>query len=353
MAQPGAAGAQAQAAHLAALGAHDKIRRSSELPLFYGNRTRDTISAMNLVDRLENAANIAKWDTDERKCEEFYTILRDNALTWWYSLKHHQNLNKKNWTQVKAAFLRVYEPKYSPKITCTNLADLYQAPGEKVHDFYLRLIAICRKLFEARPARLFDVVTDYPKAPAAGAYDDNIMKKAVAEGLTKDENFVQLQLFLAGMKEELRVKVIESGKDDLVECMLIAVDLEQILARKSKIAAAIALEWEDPIIQQTFTLEEQEEIAALRAHKAYHRSKSGNNRTPPKANSATVCRYCKKSRHFQKDCRSRIQDKAPMVDANGKPFAKRINPIGEDEEEPREEANQNVGSISGPALNWF
>ena len=69
MAQPGAAGAQAQAAHLAALGAHDKIRRSSELPLFYGNRTRDTISAKNLVDRLENAANIANWNTDERKCE--------------------------------------------------------------------------------------------------------------------------------------------------------------------------------------------------------------------------------------------------------------------------------------------
>jgi hypothetical protein len=42
-----------------------------------------------------------------------------------------------------------------------------------------------------------------------------------------------------------------------------------------------------------------------------------------------------------------------MVDANGKPFAKRINPIGEDDEEPREDANQNVGSISGPALNWF
>ena len=104
MAQPAAAAAATaaqQQAHLQALGAHDKIRQSSELPLFYGNRTRDTISATNLIYHLENSGSITKWVTDKCKCKEFYTILRDNALTWWYSLKHHQNLDKKTWAQVK------------------------------------------------------------------------------------------------------------------------------------------------------------------------------------------------------------------------------------------------------------
>lgn len=77
---------------------------------------------MYLIDRVTNAARIATWD-DARKCEEFYAILRDQALVWWYNLKDH-GVPENDWNRIKEAFLKVYEPKYSAKVTCTNLAEL-------------------------------------------------------------------------------------------------------------------------------------------------------------------------------------------------------------------------------------
>ena len=44
------------------------------------------------------------------------------------------------------------------------------------------------------------------------------------------------------------------------------------------------------------------------------------------------CRYCQKMGHMQKVCKSRIRDRAPMVDASGKPFQKRVNAVdGQDD----------------------
>jgi hypothetical protein len=37
-------------------------------------------------------------------------------------------------------------------------------------------------------------------------------------------------------------------------------------------------------------------------------------------NPNTACRYCQKKGHLQKDCFARKRNKAPMVDANGKPY---------------------------------
>ena len=63
-----------------------------------------------------------------------------------------------------------------------------------------------------------------------------------------------------------------------------------------------------------------------------------------------TCRYCKKRGHMQKECRSRIRDRAPMVDATGKPFTRKVNAV--DEKDATEDAVK-VGSITpGLGLNW-
>ena len=55
-----------QAAMAAALNDHDCIRRSTELPLFFGRKERDLISARLLIDRIAIAAEIANWDEARR-----------------------------------------------------------------------------------------------------------------------------------------------------------------------------------------------------------------------------------------------------------------------------------------------
>ena len=334
------------------LGQHDRTKRSTEMPLYYGIREKESCSALYLIDRLENAARIAQWNTDQRKCEEFYALLRDKALVWWYALKDH-NVNNEVWLEVKTAFLKSYEPKYSPKLTFTNFAELQQKNNELAHCFYLRITEVTRKMFAGRPAALFDIRADYPNA-APNAWDLDIVKKIKKEGLEDDEMYVRHQLYIAGLKEELRVKVIEANKPTLGESVYYAIELETTLSeKKMSLRMAPISEAENP----EFDEEERNLINAYRQKKFFGGKTHKRMPPTPKAGASTVCRYCKKNGHFQKECKSRLRDKAPMVDANGQPF-KKVHPVNSEAPPPEFEEWEfeptNVGSIKAPpALNWY
>ncbi len=325
------------------------------MPLWYGDKAKDACTALYIVDRLENARRIGAWPNDQRTCDEFYAILRGKALIWWGALKDH-GVNSAVWAEVKKAFLKAYEPKYSPKLTFTNFAELVQKSNEEVHDFYLRITEVCRKMFHGRPQALFDVRRDYPHGAAAGAYDDDIVKAIKKEGIEDDEMYIKHQIFIAGVKEELRIKLIEENKATLGESVYLAIELEATLNEKKAAMKLNAIN--DDVNDASINDEEREMINALRFKKnGGGGGNKFNRRQPPKANATTVCRYCKKLGHFQKECRSRLRDKAPMVDANGKPFAKRVNPINDgddgDENVGWTDERQVVGAISGAAsLNW-
>jgi hypothetical protein len=51
---PGAAGLQQ------ALIQHDRVRRTTDIPLFYGRKEKDTITPQQLVYRLEKASRVAQ-----------------------------------------------------------------------------------------------------------------------------------------------------------------------------------------------------------------------------------------------------------------------------------------------------
>ena len=58
---------------------------------------------------------------------------------------------------------------------------------------------------------------------------------------------------------------------------------------------------------------------------------------------------------MQRECRSRIKANGKMVDANGKPFEKKVNAAAADEPEKADREEPRVGSIYSHAvnaLNW-
>ena len=129
-----AATAQQQAAMAAALQGHDHLSRSTEMPLFYGRKDKDTISACLFINRIETATRVANWD-NARKLSEIYLILRDHTILWWNSLLD-ADINRADYQAVKADFLASYEPRYMAKTTCTNFQELVQCQGESVHAGY-------------------------------------------------------------------------------------------------------------------------------------------------------------------------------------------------------------------------
>ena len=318
-----------QAQMQAALNAHDRVRRSTELPLFYGVKSKDSITAQNLINRVEKAATIATWD-NARKLLEFYMILRDKALAAYEGLPD-LGIADDDWDAVKDWFLSTYEIKYTPKTTCTNFAELIQRQGETVHDYFLRVQEAFKRMVQSQPDAIGTV---REAAPVAGAaHDPNRDIRIKKEGLLDDQKFFKMHLFIAGMRDDLRTKVMQAGKDNIKDILDAARELELIEHDGKRKSLAPITEVTEP--ENDYDEEELAAVNAIRQKKGkplLQRNQGGrfvsNNNGNNRSNSnGQVCRYCKKPNHMQKECRSRIRDRAPMVDANGKPYTKRINAV--------------------------
>jgi len=308
-----------------ALNDHDRAKRSTDIPLFYGQPGRDTIADRLLIVRINDAGAIAGWD-NARKLLEFKMCLRDKAVGWFEDLIE-ERINVDDWDTVKAEFLETYEPKYSAKTTCANFTDLNQKSDETINDYTYRVQMAYKRLTDKRPAALAAVRVTI----AAGATEAEIKAEGVADAFM----FIKHQLFLAGLKDGLRDKVLEMEKPTYTESVKAARNLETIqndqkrLNKISAIKHEIGEDMAKEIIWDNLPDEQLGQLAALRFQQKRFNSNQARSNTTLR-NPDTVCRYCKKKGHLQKDCFSRKRNKAPMVDANGKPYQNnRVNNVAD------------------------
>ncbi len=112
---------------------HDRAKRSTNIPLFYGQPARDTIAAHLLIVHVNDAGEIAGWDNN-RKLLEFKMCLRDKAVGWFEGLTE-DGVDTANWDTVKTKFLETYEPKYLARTTCANFTNLNQKSEETINDY--------------------------------------------------------------------------------------------------------------------------------------------------------------------------------------------------------------------------
>lgn len=351
-----------------ALDHHHRMRKSTDLPVWYGEKGKDGIEAHTFRDRFEKAADIANWNNNEvRKIEQFYMLLRGKALIWWKSLEDIPDFPKddqdryNNWLRVREEFMGAYGTRHTPKSACTNLQDLHQRQGESVQDIYLRVIDAYHKIKEAMPEAMLQV--RYNVNPAVPA---DIKR----EGIDDMGRFIVQQLFLASLREDIRIKTMEAGHPTIQESLATARDAESILNDKAKRSLISSVqEYDDEDNMEEFMqnymnnrddgdLEPWEEqalskINAIRITKGKRPFRPANKKFGGgNFRGSVICRYCKIKGHMQKECRKRIRDGKPQVDFNGKPFTydNKVNPVREEQEEEDEE-DGNISALSYYGIN--
>jgi hypothetical protein len=78
--------------------------------------------------------------------------LRDNALSWYYTLDNIIRFDKNVCNKLKKKFLEAYAPKYSAKALCICFQDLRQKNEEMVQDFYNLVSDTFRNVYQVKPA---------------------------------------------------------------------------------------------------------------------------------------------------------------------------------------------------------
>jgi hypothetical protein len=319
-----------------ALTQHDKVRRSTDIPLFYGRKDKDTISPHQLLERINRAKRVANWPDDERVCDEFYLCLRDRAISWSNTLDNIPGFNKNNWADVQREFLAAYATKFTARTLCTSFHDLRQKSDETVQDFYNRVSEVFRDAFLVKP----DHVTVHD-GTAAERFDlTEVQAQALMKrGIDNMQLLVMNTMFIGGLKSEIRDKVLETGPTRVQESVKLAREIEIISrdgrdkpARGAYISAvdadddpAVSAEDVDVLDIEYSDVAHVHKINAIRRrmnkpplkYKVRPGSRpAGSSRPKP----AVECWYCKIPGHLQKDCRKRKAAGAPMVDAAGRPY---------------------------------
>jgi hypothetical protein len=346
----------AQAAMEGALLNHDRIRKSTDLPLFYGRKDKDTIDPHEFLKRFETASRIANWvavvvppavPNEERKCNEFYMLLRDKAVYWWRSLDDIPDFNINSWNAIKTEFIATYAPRYTARTACLSFGDLVQMNGEGVTDFYLRVSRAYHLIKETRPNALF--VPRFPIPPQAAdlAAHNLALQQAFTEvkleGIKDMGLYMVQQLFTGGLHEEIRIKTMEARLNTLDQAYKQALEVETILKDKRGAKALVTVLKESGEAEDYEEDDEDKEILdqvnAIRTSRGKRPIRFTNK---PKGKITISCRYCKKPGHFQNDCIKRKKENGACVDAQGKPY--KINQI-EDGNEDRTSSHEDEPAV--------
>lgn len=339
------------AALAGALANHDRVKRSTDLPLFYGIKGKDVITAHQLIERIDRAGQVGGWD-DARKCNELNLILREEGLLWWQALDDEPIENiEQNWPELKKAFLKAYAPKYTPKATCNIFVELQQRSGESVQSYYLRVHDGFKRMCDNMPEDLRTTVTAalVPQADvAAGGLTEVQALVYKTEGIRQLEKYFLRQLLIAGMKEEIRTKVMEAGLNTVNETMNLARETETIITDRKKSSHVAAIQDNEDEDQ------EDGDINAIRGKDGKFRkgpNKPNQNGNGERKQFQGKCRYCKKWGHSQKTCRERKEKGAPLVDEKGVPY-KTQHTTAVQEEKKEEAKNVDMASLSFASLNF-
>ena len=212
----------------------------SRLPLYHANHKKDVFTAEEWVERVQRAKDAGTWN-DAATTSYVYNALREGALTWYRTLKW-SNVDNQVWAEVKTAFLEAYGTTHTSRTTATAINDLKQGT-DSVIDYYTKVVEVMSDLQAlmppdglGRPDVLFS-----PEIRALAGYvglaADNKTGAAdtlIQFGAQRMIYFVATQIFINGLKPEIRTEVMKANPVTIMRACNEAQTIEKISATKKQ-----------------------------------------------------------------------------------------------------------------------
>ena len=272
-----------------AIGQADFKKEFLKLPKFYGISSKDTVTASEFLERVENAARAAGWNDVTTVSTMRLQFLEDAALwfTWARDNNHPDWMSSFN--AVATDFILRFEPHIVGMRTLASIKDLVQKENESVARFRDRLGVLAMRWRQAAPL---------PEA------SETVEQRTHARlGMRAMTEYMLLTHFIMGLREKFRLEVLKKCPSTVQEAVDTALDLEAGMANfKHGAEEPIAPRGRIEVIEDFEEMDEDAQIEAIQ--KAL--------------NGLLHCWYCKKKGHRQDKCFTRIRRRAPLVGFDGK-----------------------------------
>jgi len=268
--------------------------KTTRLPLYYGTNKEDC-TPRDLVERIEAYCRATRKPANA-ECHEMYLLLRGNAISWWNSLKI-SGKDIASWPVVKAEFLKDYDYRITGE-SAFQLVTVKQKLGESVTDYYARSALAIEDSSRGLPETGSDA--------------------ELARQRTTVTHF-QRNIFISGLREELRTEVLRHDTNTLDEAKEQARRAEFLSSRnqlKPATISAIYMDELEALLDQIMRLDardedeeemREEEIAAINAyrHRKGRKPFKGGFRRKISAQTPFTgkCYNCDKVGHLARNCR--------------------------------------------------
>jgi hypothetical protein len=234
------------------------------------------------------------------------------------SLLNHLRVPSNDWTRIKQEFLKAYELKFTPKNTCTNFIDLKQQTQERVQDYFHRFSVVFCRLTDSAPTTLTDELLMTPDNTGTPT---QVCLAGKREGLAAMADFIMIQLFIAGMKDDIRSDVMKQPQlhTSIQQCLDLARDTEIALQDSTNKRNGQVHLIDDEL--EDLSYEELEHINNIR------RQQGKPPFRPDGSRNNLRCYSCNKTGHIQSKCPWRYTKDRDRTRNNQTQYPKQINHV--------------------------
>ena len=321
----------ADPAQMQALNEHERNKKVSDLPAFFGQPGKDTVTAKQLIQRIGKAAAVCNWN-DAQKALQLSCCFKGSALVWYEGLEKAHGLQSDDWDVLKEAFLAQYEGLVTSVNITLSIKDLQQRVGERVIDYTTRGQGVFNQCYD----KIMATWTDTTKVPEANDGNRDACKASMKVAARGALMTLQMIMFEAGLQDHLRLDVSQKEHATLWDLQKATLQAEARHTKTRKLQVAAVEEEvnsEDEETDETSVeLEEDQykEVAAVYAAKgrrmprfykmkkrfpAPRRNQGNGSQTEKKP--PLECWHCGKKGHGIADCYSRKAGK-PKTPGAGK-----------------------------------